>query len=283
MTTTSKEHNKTNYQNNDIAITKKDLMKVFWRSFTMEWSWNYERQANMSYAYSMMPIIKKLYKTDDERAEALKRHLEFFNTTPHISTLILGISTAMEESNVKSDNFDTSSINNVKVGLMGPLAGIGDSFFWGTLRVIATGIGTSLALQGNILGPILFLLVFNVPHLLVRYFAMMSGYRLGAGVLDKIQKSGLMESLTYGAAILGLMVIGGMTAEMVTVNIPLQIGTGDSAMAIADILNGIVPGIMPLAFTGFIYLLLSKNFKTTTILVTIAIIGIVGAFFGFLA
>lgn len=275
MMTTSKD--------NDMNITKKDLMKVFWRSFSMEWSWNYERQANMSYAYGMIPIIKKLYKTDEERAEALKRHLEFFNTTPHISTLILGISTAMEESNAKSEDFDTSSINNVKVGLMGPLAGIGDSFFWGTLRVIATGIGTSLALQGNILGPILFLLVFNIPHLLVRYFAMMGGYKLGAGVLDKIQKSGLMESLTYGAAILGLMVIGGMTAEMVAVNIPLTIGEGDSAMAVAEILNGIVPGIMSLGFTGFIYMLLGKNFKTTTILILIAAIGILGAFFGVLA
>ena len=258
-------------------------MKVFWRSFTMEWSWNYERQSNMSYTYAMIPIINKLYKTTKDKSDALKRHLEFFNTTPHISTLMLGISTAMEESNAKSDGFDTSSINNVKVGLMGPLAGIGDSFFWGTLRVIATGIGTSLALQGNILGPILFLLVFNVPHIIVRYLFMFWGYKLGAGVLDKIQKSGLMESLTYGAAILGLMVIGGMTAEMVAVNIPLSIGSGDSAMPVADILNGIVPGILSLGFTGFIYTLLGKGFKTSTILVIIALIGILGAFFGVLA
>ena len=267
----------------NIQITKKDLRKVFWRSFSMEWSWNYERQANMSYAYGMMPIIKKLYKTDKERAEALKRHLEFFNTTPHISTLMLGISTAMEESNAKSEEFDTSSINNVKVGLMGPLAGIGDSFFWGTLRVIATGIGTSLALQGNILGPLLFLLVFNVPHIIIRYLCMMGGYKLGAGFLDKIQKSGLMQSLTYGAAILGLMVIGGMTAEMVAVNIPIMIGEGETAISISEILNGIVPGIMSLGFTGFIYVLLSKNFKTTTVLIIIAAIGILGAFFGILA
>ncbi|MFR1076530.1 MAG: PTS system mannose/fructose/sorbose family transporter subunit IID [Romboutsia timonensis] len=282
MTTTSKENKILNAQG-DKNITKKDLMKVFWRSFTMEWSWNYERQSNMSYTYAMIPIINKLYKTTKDKSDALKRHLEFFNTTPHISTLMLGISTAMEEINAKSDGFDTSSINNVKVGLMGPLAGIGDSFFWGTLRVIATGIGTSLALQGNILGPILFLLVFNVPHILVRYLFMFWGYKLGAGVLDKIQKSGLMESLTYGAAILGLMVIGGMTAEMVAVNIPLSIGSGDSAIPVTDILNGIVPGILSLGFTGFIYTLLGKGFKTSTILVIIALIGILGVFFGVLA
>lgn len=270
-------------QENVNKITKKDLMKVFWRSFTMEWSWNYERQCNMSYAYSIMPIIKKLYKTDEQRADAIKRHLEFFNTTPHISTLILGITAAMEESNANSEHFDTSSINNIKVGLMGPLAGIGDSFFWGTLRVIATGIGTSLSLKGSILGPILFLLVFNIPHLLVRYFGMMGGYKLGANVLGKIQKSGLMESLTYGAAILGLMVIGAMTAEMVSINIPITIGSGDDAMAIADILDGVMPGLLPLGFTGLVYMLLGKNFKSTTILVLMALLGIVGAFFGFLA
>ncbi len=268
---------------NSNKIERKDLMKVFWRSFSMEWSWNYERQMNLSYAYSLIPIIKKLYKTDEERAKALQRHLEFFNTTPHVSTLILGISTAMEESNASDPNFDATSINNIKVGLMGPVAGVGDSLIWGTLRVIATGIGTSLALQGNILGPILFLIVFNVPAIALRYYSMFGGYRLGTGFLDKIQKSGLMEQLTYGAGILGLMVVGAMTAEMVTVTIPLTIGQGDSAVSISDIANSIVPGILSLGFTGFIYYLINKNFKATTILVIIAIIGIVGAGLGILA
>ena len=267
---------------------KKLVRSVFWRTMWLMFCTSYTKQQGTTFAWTMIPYLEDIYgKETDEFYEAMSRHQDFFNTTPGMSPFIFSLVITMEQERKAAldagQNFDDAAIEAIKVALMGPLAGIGDSFFWGTLRVIATGIGTSLALQGNILGPILFLLVFNVPHLLVRYFAMMSGYRLGAGVLDKIQKSGLMESLTYGAAILGLMVIGGMTAEMVTVNIPLQIGTGDSAMAIADILNGIVPGIMPLAFTGFIYLLLSKNFKTTTILVIIAIIGIVGAFFGFLA
>ena len=145
-------------------ITKRDLRKVFFRSFPMEWTWNYEKQQNLGYTYAMIPIIEKLYKDKpEEKAAALQRHLEFFNTTPHMVTLILGISTAMEEENALDENFDTSSINSVKAGLMGPLAGIGDSFMWGTLRIIATGIGTSLAMNGNILGPIL--LVHYIPLL----------------------------------------------------------------------------------------------------------------------
>lgn len=104
---------------------------------------------------------------------------------------------------------------------MGPLAGLGDSFFWGTLRLIATGVGTSLAMQGNILGPILFILIFNIPHILFRYLATGWGYRLGTG-FEKIQANGMMESLTLGASIIGLMVVGAMTATMITINIPLK-------------------------------------------------------------
>ncbi len=278
MTTSNEQNTKNELE----TITKKDLMSVFWRSFSLEWSWNYERQMNMSYCYAIMPIIKKFYKTKEQRAEAMKRHLEFFNTTPHIATLILGITAAMEESNAKDENFDTSSINNIKVGLMGPIAGIGDSFIWGTLRIIATAIGLSLATQGNILGPILFLLVFNIPAQGLRYYLTDVGYKLGTGFLEKVQKSGMMEKLTYGAAVLGLMVIGGMVATMVSINVPLMIGEGDSATSLNDIFNSVMPGLLPLGFTFFVYWLLGKNFKTTTILVICAVIGLLGALFGFL-
>ncbi len=98
----------------------------------------------------------------------------------------------------------------------------------GTLRLIATGIGTSTALKGNILGPILFLLVFNVPHILVRWCFTRWGYVLGTGVLQRIQKSGMMESLTYGASIIGLMVVGAMTASMIDITIPLSFGAGEA-------------------------------------------------------
>ena len=162
----------------ETRITPRDLRRVFWRSFQMEFSWNYERQMNLAFVYALIPVLKKLYPRKEELAGALKRHLVFFNTTPHIVTLLLGITTAMEEKNSQQKNMDANAIDNVKASLMGPLAGLGDSFFWGTLRLIATGIGTSLALKGNILGPILFLLVFNVPHILVFYpLGLRAGHR----------------------------------------------------------------------------------------------------------
>lgn len=270
--------------NNNLALSKKDLTRVFWRSFAMEWSWNYERQANLGYGFAMVPIIDKLYKDrPEEKAAALQRHLEFFNTTPHVSTLILGISSAMEEQNATQENFDTSSINNVKVGLMGPLAGIGDSLFWGTLRIIATGIGTSLALQGNVLGPILFFLIFNIPHVILRYICMMGGYKFGAGFLSKLQQNGLMEKVTYGASIVGLMSIGAMIATMVAVNIPFTYESNGASIVIGDILNSIMPGLLPLLFTAFIYWLVTKKkMKTTWILMLIIAIGILGSLTGIL-
>ena len=180
-------------------LERKQLMSVFWRSFGLEWDWNYERQMNIGYCYCMLPVIKKLYDDPAEQEAAMKRHLEFFNTTPQLATLILGITAAMEEQNANDPNFDTQSINDVKVSLMGPLAGIGDSFIWGTLRIIATGVGLSLATQGNILGPILFFLIFNIPAQGLRYYLMGAGYKLGSGFLATLQKSGWMEMLTYGA------------------------------------------------------------------------------------
>lgn len=264
-------------------LTKKDLTRVAIRSLGMEWDWNYERQMNMAFCYSMLPVIKKLYPTKEEQTEAMQRHLEFFNTTPHLSTLILGITAAMEEQNANDPEFETDSINNVKVSLMGPLAGIGDSFIWGTLRIIATGVGVSLASQGNILGPLLFLLLFNIPAQGLRFYLMHAGYKLGSGFLAKVQESGLMEILTYGASVLGLMVIGGMTAENVAITVPLVIGSGETATTLGDICNTIMPGLLPLAFTLLMYWLVSKkNVKTTTLLVALVVVGLAGSFFGIL-
>ncbi|ECG4008270.1 PTS mannose/fructose/sorbose transporter family subunit IID [Salmonella enterica] len=261
-------------------VTARDLRRVFWRSFQMEFSWNYERQMNLAFVYTLIPVLKKLYSRKEDLAEALKRHLAFFNTTPHIVTLILAITVAMEEKNSQQKEMDASSIDNVKASLMGPLAGIGDSFFWGTLRLIATGIGTSLALKGNILGPILFLLVFNVPHILARWFFTRWGYVLGTGVLQRIQQSGMMESLTYGASIIGLMVVGAMTASMIDITIPITFGTGEAKTHVQDIINDIMPCLLPLISFAIVYWLLGKKVKPLTIIGGIALVGIFGSWIG---
>ena len=153
--------------NEKKLLTKSDINKVFWRSFTVNASFNYERQMSQGAQYALSPILQKLYPDKKELGEALQRHAEFFNTTPMLCPFIFGITAAMEEENATQEDFDPNTINSVKAGLMGPLAGIGDSVFWGTLRPLAGGIACSLALTGNLFAPFLFLLLFNIPNVLV--------------------------------------------------------------------------------------------------------------------
>ena len=145
------------------VIGKKELRSIFLRSLSLEYSWNYERQQNMGYCFAMLPAIKKIYQKKEDQIAAAKRHMEFLIQHHTFQRRYLEFQQQWKRAMLEMKIFDTSSINNVKVALMGPLAGIGDSMFWGTLRVIATGIGTSLAMQGSILGPLLFWLIFNVP------------------------------------------------------------------------------------------------------------------------
>ena len=188
-----------------------------------------------------------------------------------------------EHGTTYQSGFDASSINAVKAALMGPLSGIGDSLILGTLRVLAVGIGTSLAVKGNILGPILFFLIFNVPTFILRYVCAIKGYELGANYLEKVQASGLMEKFMLAAAILGVMVIGGMTNELVVAKTALKIGSGKSATQIQSVLDGIMPGLLPLAATGIYYKLLQKKTNVILMIVGTAIFGIICAQFGILA
>ena len=160
--------NMTNTTANEESVMTKDIFKkTFWRSFPLQACFCYERMQNVGFAYQMVPALKKLYPDKKEASEALKRHLAIFNTTPAIVSFITGAAIAMEEKFKKAkdagEECDEESINAVKAALMGPLAGIGDSFFWGTFRIIGAGIGASLAAQGSILGAILFLLIYNIP------------------------------------------------------------------------------------------------------------------------
>ncbi len=262
-------------------ITHGDLVNVFFRSMPLEWTWNFERQQHMGYSFAINPILKKLYGDDKEKLkEALQRHLEFFNTTPAVSTVILGINIAMEENHVLNNETDTNPMRNIKAALMGPFAGIGDSIIWGTLRIIATSVGAALALEGNILGPILFLIIFNIPHYLMRYYGLMSGYKMGSGVLKKVEKSGLMPSVSYGLAILGLMVVGAMTASLVKLNLGINIGTSENPILLQGVLDSIMPGLAPLGITYLIYWLLGKEISINYILLGITLVGILGSYFG---
>lgn len=263
-------------------VSKKELMKVFWRSFTINASYQYERQMNQGFVYSLIPVIDKLYDKKEDRVEALERHSEFFNVTPMVAPLVMGITTAMEEENANDEDFDPKSISAVKSALMGPLSGIGDSIFWGTLRPLAAGIACSLALAGNAAAPILFYVLFNVFNVACRYFGLFKGYELGTSFLGKVAQSGVMQKVFLGAAIIGMLVIGAMVSSMVSVTFQLAIGEGDSAILLNDVINDIMPQMLSLLVTLALFYLIRKGWKVNTLLVGIVVVSIVCCFLGIL-
>lgn len=257
-------------------ITKKDFRKTFWRSFTLLNSFNYERMEGLGYLFSIMPELKKIYKDDPEGLKkAYHRHMEAFNMTIAPAPFVMGITVAMEEQAKADPDFDTSSINAVKVALMGPLSGIGDTFFWGIFRIIACSIGVSFAKEGNILAPLIMLILFNTPTFLTRWYGLKIGYSRGSKLLSDLQSSGKMQLFTYCAGIVGVMAIGAMVASQINIVSPLQFTIAGQQVVIQDYLNQIMPKILPLCATIAIYAAIKKRIKITRIIATIVVVGFI--------
>lgn len=255
-------------------LARRDLRRIFWRSMLLEANFNFETWQNTGFAFALLPVLKKFYSTKEAMGDALRRHLQLFNTSTYGCTLILGLTAAMEEQNRRDPEFDAESINSVKLGLMGPLAGVFDSLFWGTLKVIAAGVGTSLALKGNILGVVLFILLFNVPHLLLRYQLTFIGYKAGTHFLMQLSKNNVMDRLKDGAAILGLMVVGAMPATLMSIHTPLSFGEGAGLQGVMD---QIVPALLPLGLTFLTYYFVRRGVKTTVLLLGLLALGFLGS------
>ena len=209
-----------------LKLTKKDRISVWWRSTFLQGSWNYERMQNGGWAFAMIPAIKKLYKSKDERADALKRHLEFFNTHPYVASPILGVTLALEEERANGAPIDDVTIQGVKVGMMGPLAGIGDPVFWFTVRPILGALAASLALNGNILGPIIFFVAWNAIRMAFTWYTQEFGYKAGSRISEDLSGS-LLQDITKGASILGMFILGSLVNRWVSVKFAPVISTVD--------------------------------------------------------
>lgn len=199
-----------------IELTKKDRLSVWWRSQFLQGSWNYERMQNGGWAYTLIPALKKLYTTKEDRAAALKRHLEFFNTHPYVASPIVGVTLALEEDRANGAPVDDVTIQGVKVGMMGPLAGIGDPVFWFTVKPILGALAASLAMSGNIMGPIIYFVVWNLIRMGFMWYTQEFGYRAGAKITDDISGN-LLQDVTKGASILGMFVLGSLINRWVVV------------------------------------------------------------------
>ena len=201
----------------ELKLTKKDRISVWLRSTFLQGSWNYERMQNGGWAFAMIPAIKRLYKTKEERSAALKRHLEFFNTHPYVASPILGVTLALEEERSNGTEVDDITIQGVKVGMMGPLAGIGDPVFWFTVRPILGALGASIAINGNILGPIIFFVAWNLIRMAFTWYTQEFGYKVGSSITDDLS-GGLLQDITRGASILGMFILGALVNRWVSVS-----------------------------------------------------------------
>ncbi len=268
----------------ESRITKRDLIKMSCNqgSLGMEYSWNYPRQMHLAFCMMINACLQKIYKDDPEGyAAALTRHVGFFNITVQFAPFVGGIVLSMEERVAKGE-IDGSAVDSVKAALMGPLSGIGDSLFLGCLRVIAAAVGISLAQQGSVLGPILFLLIYNIPAFILRVLGAVKGYEWGFNFLAKAEKSGLMDKIMYAAGIVGVMVIGAMSKDMFYAGIPIEIGTGEEVQTVQDILDSIMPGMLGLGATLLFYWLLKKKVNPMILIVGAMVLGCLGVYFGFL-
>lgn len=188
----------------------------------------------------------------------------------------------MEKENAEQADFDAESISAIKTSLMGPLSGLGDSIFWGVLRVIAAGIGVSLANQGNPFAPIVFLLVFNIPTELTRWYAGKIGYTLGSTYISDLYESGMMAVLTKAASIVGITMVGAMAASMVKFDVKWNmLINGKAVMKSQEMLDSIFIGILPLAFTLICFWLIAKkNVSINKMIIGVIVFGILASFLG---
>lgn len=256
------------------VITKKDLNKMAWRSLLLQASFNYERMQACGWLYSLLPGLKKIHKNKDDLSKSMKMHMEFFNTHPFLVTFIMGIVMAMEE-----NKEDPDTIRGIKVATMGPLGGIGDALFWLTLLPICAGIGASMALDGSIAGPVVFLIMFNVVHFGLRFGLMHYGYNTGVSAIAKLKEN--TKHVSRAASILGLSVVGGLIASYIRLTTSLTIQAGQATVSIqSDLIDKVMPNLLPLAYTLIMYKGLKKGWSPIALIGITVVIGVVGHLIG---
>ena len=293
---------------NKITLSKSDRLMVCLRSTFWQASWNYERMQNGGYAFAMIPAIKKLYKDKADQIAALKRHMEFFNTHPYVASPIVGVTLALEQEKANGAAVDDAAIQGVKVGMMGPLAGIGDPVFWFTLRPILGAMCASIAMDGNMLGPIMFFLLWNILRFGFMWYTQEFGYKVGNQITENLSGN-LLTNITRGASILGMFVLGALVQRWVSIKFApvvssIQLSEGayiewdklpaggegiktaiqqfSSGMALEPVkvttlqnnLDALIPGLVPLLLTLLCMWLLKKGVSPIVIILALFAVGI---------
>lgn len=267
-------------------LSRSDLVRTFWRYiFFSQMGWNYERMQSVGYCYAMLPILQKTHPDPEDFKEAFITNLDFFNTNPVVGfPLILGAHVALEEAGASLETTE-----GFKVGLMGPLAGVGDTLVWALYNSIVLSIGSVMALEGNILGPILALVLIFFPYLAVRYWQFFWAYNQGAGLIAKLGSGAIMR-VTELATIVGLIVVGGFAPSIVKMNTALEWSRdvevrGEMTTQVVNIqqqLDAILPFMLPLIVVWLAYALLKRGWSPIRVIAVLLVIGFAGGALGIL-
>ena len=213
----------------------------------------------LGYCYSILPALKEIYKDDPEGLNSsVKKHLQFFNTNQWMAGIILGVNLSIEEE-LKTSGQD--AVVSIKAGLMGPFAGVGDTLFYTIIPTIFGSIAAYLALEGNMIGILLWLAV-NILITGLRYFLFQLGYHEGTKIVENISTQ--IEDIKECASILGLTVVGALIPSVINVKIPSVFSFGEVTLAMQEMLDSIMPCLLPLVSVALIYWLLGKKKVNST-------------------
>lgn len=242
-----------------MALTKKEINSVYRRSLFLQASHNYERFQSLGYLYSMVPVLKKAYKDKpkEELSKAMHRHLEFFNTCPVVVQPIIGVTAAMED---EQGNEAGEAISGIKVAMMGPFAGIGDSLIYMTILLICLMLAVTFGAQGNPIGLVLCFLLWNGISQTLKYVGMKTGYKEGSKLVGKIKGSDMVSRISFMASIVGLTMVGGLLCQLVDLRFALDVvQDGETLFSFQGMLDSILPYMLPLGITLLCFFLMKKK------------------------
>ena len=252
-------------------LDKKTLNKMVWLSCFLQASFNYERMQACGWLWGMLPGLQKIHTNKEDLKASMAHNLDFLNTHPFLVTFVMGIVLSLEQNKA-----DTATIRSVRISAAGPLGGIGDALFWLTLVPITAGLTANMAMEGQIIGAVLFLIIFNAVQFAVRFGLMYWSYGLGTKAVTLLTSSA--KEFTRAASILGIFVVGGLIANYGGTS--LRIVVGDPAINIQGLLDGVLPKLIPLLITLGIYVLIKKGWSPVKCIILILVVGILGCAFG---
>ncbi len=252
-------------------LDKKTLNKMVWLSCFLQASFNYERMQACGWLWGILPGLQKIHTNKEDLKASMAHNLDFLNTHPFLVTFVMGIVLSLEQNKA-----DTKTIRSVRISAAGPLGGIGDALFWLTLVPITAGLTANMAMEGQIIGAILFLLIFNVVQFIIRFGLMYWSYGLGTKAVTLLTSNA--KEFTRAASILGIFVVGGLIANYGSTTVRLIVG--ETQINIQSLLDGVLPKLIPLLITLGIYVLIKKGWTPVRCIILILVVGIVGCAFG---